>query len=142
SMVLIRPDTIRVKNFQDAARFAPRIAILPLFPFHQLADLHSLLNVIACIRRRLAARQAFVPLKRFRLCIKLRNNVHFFAAVIALHFLTSFILCPQHATHRTALCTGVLRPHFSYFNFRYMLSPPPLNLLASAPSFAAPPLLP
>src|SRR5690606_37504127 len=45
SMVLLRPDAIRIKNFQDAARFSPRIAILPLFPFHQLADLHSLLNI-------------------------------------------------------------------------------------------------
>src|SRR5690606_9526854 len=89
SMVLLRPDAIRIKNFQDTARFPPRITILPLFPLHQLADLHSLLNVIACIKRRLAARRAFVPHKWFRLCIKLRNNAHFFAAVMTLHFLTS-----------------------------------------------------
>src|SRR5690606_19565768 len=89
SVVLLRPAAVRIKNFQDTARCPPRITILPLFPLHQLADLHSLLNVIACIKRRLAARRAFVPHKWFRLCIKLRNNAHFFAAVMTLHFLTS-----------------------------------------------------
>src|SRR5690606_27774273 len=61
-----------------------------------------------------------------------------FIVKIRHYFRTSFILCPQHATHRTALWACVFHPHFLHFSFRYMLSPPPSDRFASLLSSATP----
>src|SRR5690606_36547465 len=145
-MVLIGPHSVGIENLQYPARFAPRIAVFFLLPLNKLADLPRLLNVSGL---RLALKlpnagqyknAAFTAHVTKRGPNRIVNNVRLHVAVTmsALHFLTSFILCPQHATHRTALWACVFHPHFLHFSFRYMLSPPPSDRFASLLSSATP----